>query len=103
MFTSLLIVAHVVVAILLIGVVLLQRTESGMGALGGSNAVFTGKSVSNILSKATVVLATLFILINLFIIRDSYQSQAPASIVEQATQTKEVTVDQQEPALPTAK
>jgi|TARA_Y100001960_G_scaffold268465_1_gene293394 preprotein translocase subunit SecG len=103
MFTSLLVVAHVVVAILLIGVVLLQRTESGMGALGGSNAVFTGKSVSNILSKATVILATLFILINLFIIRDSYQSQEPASIIEKAAQTQEVSVEEQVPALPAAK
>tara|TARA_Y100001960_G_C14677271_1_gene829189 strand:+ start:67 stop:378 length:312 start_codon:yes stop_codon:yes gene_type:complete len=100
---SLLAVAHIVLAVLLIGVVLLQRSESSMGALGGSNAVFTGKSVSGILTKATAILATLFIAVSLLMVRESYHAEEAKSIVEAMTTEKAVSVEEQEPALPAAK
>lgn len=105
MYISLLAVAHIVLAILLIIVVLLQRSESSMGALGGANAVFTGKSVSGILTKATTILAILFMVTSLMLVRESYHANKQESVVEtvtqQADQTKEL--EQQEPVLPVAK
>lgn len=103
MFTSLLTVSHIVLAVLLIIVVLLQRSESGMGALGGANAVFTGKSVSGILTKATALISTLFIIVSLLLVRESYQTESQKSVTEAAVQVQEVSVEDQEPALPVSK
>lgn len=62
---NLLFVAQAIVAVLLIIVVLLQRSEGGMGALGGSgaNALMSGQSVSNTLEKATKILAAIFVVL----------------------------------------
>ncbi|HAG52484.1 MAG TPA: preprotein translocase subunit SecG [Alphaproteobacteria bacterium] len=101
MYISLLTVAHIVLAILLILVVLLQRSESSMGALGGSNAVFTGKSVSGILTKATTIIAVLFMATSLMVVRESYKTKAQESVVEAIQTQTETPVEEQEPALPT--
>lgn len=107
MFISLLTVAHIVLAVLLIIVVLLQRSESGMGALGGSNAVFTGQGVSNILTKATRIIAILFIVTSLMLVRVNYQAEKATSVTDKASvmqvEQKALPVEDQEPALPTAK
>ena len=75
-----------------------------MGALGGANAVFTGKSVSGILTKATTIIAVLFLVTSLMLVRDNYQTQAQKSVVD-AVKTAPVAtpVEEQEPALPAAK
>lgn len=61
---AILLVVHVVIALALIGVVLLQRSEQdgfGMGSGSGSNFM-TGRQSANLLTRATAVLATLFML-----------------------------------------
>lgn len=108
MFTSLLTVAHIVLAVLLIIVVLLQRSEGGMGALGGSNAVFSGQGVSDILTKATKIIAILFIATSLMLVRVNYQAESATSVTEKAAVVQEVEekatpLENQEPALPVAK
>ena len=69
MLQSLLLVVLVVVALGLIGVVLLQRSEggglgigSGSGGLGG---FMTARGTSNLLTKTTAVLAALFMTLSL--------------------------------------
>lgn len=97
---SLLSVAHIILAVLLILVVLLQRSESSMGALGGANAVFTGKSVSSILVKATAIIATLFILTSLLLVRQSYHIQQDKSVVEILNVEESAKpIEEQEPAV----
>lgn len=103
MVISLLTVAHIVIAVLLILVVLLQRSESSMGALGGSNAVFTGKSVSGILAKGTTILAVLFMVTSLLLVRESYHAEGNKSVVEVVTDEPAVSLEEQEPALPVTK
>lgn len=54
---------HLILALLLIGVVLLQRSEGGglgMGG-GGGGGVMSGRSAANALTKLTWVFAGLFI------------------------------------------
>lgn len=104
MYISLLAVAHIVLAILLIIVVLLQRSESSMGALGGANAVFTGKSVSGILTKATTIFAVLFMVTSLMLVRESYHSNNQESVIETVVkeQTPVVSLEEQEPVIPAA-
>jgi len=60
---NLLIVLHILIAILLLGIILLQRGRSGglIEALGGVESIF-GTKTSSFLVKTTVTLAILFFL-----------------------------------------
>ncbi|MGI6494748.1 MAG: preprotein translocase subunit SecG [Kiritimatiellia bacterium] len=64
-----LVILDVIVCLLLIGVILLQRNDgSGMGAaFGGSGDAIFGAQMGNVLTKATVVLGTLFLAITLIL------------------------------------
>ncbi|MCP4354655.1 MAG: preprotein translocase subunit SecG [Proteobacteria bacterium] len=98
MYISMLTVAHIILAVLLILIVLLQRSESSMGALGGANAVFSGKSVSTILTKATTIIAILFMAVSLLIVRINYQSNGAKSVVEKMQVEQTLEVEQNIPA-----
>lgn len=61
---TVLLVIHVIIALGLIGMVLIQRSESdgfGLGGGGGGNFM-TGRAAANFLTRTTAILATLFIL-----------------------------------------
>ena len=60
---TILIVANIVLAIVLIIIVLLQRSEGGALGLGLSQDIFAStRSVGNFLTKTTAIIATLFII-----------------------------------------
>ena len=60
---TILIVANIVLAIVLIIIVLLQRSEGGALGLGLSQDNFAStRSVGNFLTKTTAIVATLFII-----------------------------------------
>jgi preprotein translocase subunit SecG len=67
--TSILIAAHVLVALSIIGLVLLQHgkgADMGSGFGGGSSgSLFGATGSANFLSRATAVLATIFFLLSL--------------------------------------
>lgn len=53
---------HLILALLLVGVVLLQRSEGGgLGMGGGGGGAMTGRQAANALTRATWVLAAAFI------------------------------------------
>jgi preprotein translocase subunit SecG len=61
---TVLLVVHVMISLALIGMVLIQRSESdgfGLGSGGGSNFM-TGRAAANLLTRTTAILATLFII-----------------------------------------
>jgi len=63
MFTFLLVV-HVIIAVALVGVILMQRSEGG-GLTGGSPAgLMSARGAGDFLTRATTILATLFILLS---------------------------------------
>src|SRR3954467_15797510 len=69
MWTTLLIVLHVMVALLIIGLVLLQHGKgadmgSGFGG-GASGSMFGATGSANFLSRATAVLAAIFFILSL--------------------------------------
>lgn len=91
MLYTVLLIAHVFIALLLIGVVLLQHGKGAdAGAAFGSGAsstVFGSRGSANFLSHSTAVLATIFFLTSLalaYMARDV--SSAPDSVVERAAQ-----------------
>ena len=69
MWTNILIVAHVLVALAIIGLVLLQHGKgadmgSGFGG-GASGSLFGATGSANFLSRTTAVLATIFFILSL--------------------------------------
>ena len=60
---NILLFVHIVIAILLIAVILLQQTGTdGLSGIGGGNnmGMVTARSAANFLTRTTIVLATLF-------------------------------------------
>ncbi len=56
-------VIHVLIAIALIGVVLLQKSEGGalgIGGGGGGGGIMSGRSAANLLTRSTAILGALF-------------------------------------------
>lgn len=81
-----LLVIHVIIAVGLIGVVLIQRSDTdgfGLGSGSGSNFM-TGRSAASLLTRTTAILATLFI-INSLALGIIASRGAPDSIVESIT------------------
>lgn len=64
MFTFLLVV-HVIIAVALVGVILMQRSEGG-GLTGGSpGGLMSARGAGDFLTRSTTILATLFILLSI--------------------------------------
>jgi preprotein translocase subunit SecG len=82
----LLFVVHVVIAIALVGVVLLQKSEGGALGMGGGgmSGFMTGRSTANLLTRTTAVLAALFFLTSIFLVMLSNAGRAPRSMVDEA-------------------
>lgn len=59
-----LLVVHTIIAIGLVGVILLQRSEGGGLGIGGGTGggLMTARGAANLLTRSTTILATLFIL-----------------------------------------
>lgn len=60
---NLLLIIHIFITVILIGAILIQRSEGGGLGLGtgGGGGLFTARGSANILTRITAVLATLFI------------------------------------------
>lgn len=99
-------VVQIFLALAIIGVVLLQPPESsGLGGLGGSNpmAGVAGRSQGNILTRATAILATLFIITSLTLaIMASHKPKAD-SILDQAAEMGAEAADKAAEAVPADK
>src|SRR4051812_45016319 len=79
MFTFLLIV-HALIAASLVIVILMQRSEGG-GLTGGSpSGLMTARGAADFLTRATAVLATLFVLSSIFLAVLATVSSAPSKI-----------------------
>ncbi|MBV9015712.1 MAG: preprotein translocase subunit SecG [Alphaproteobacteria bacterium] len=82
----LLFVVHVLIAIALVGVVLLQKSEGGALGMGGGgmSGFMTGRSTANLLTRTTAVLAGLFFLTSILLVVLSNAGRAPRSLVDEA-------------------
>src|SRR3954454_18528779 len=82
----LLFVVHVLIAIALVGVVLLQKSEGGALGMGGGgmSGFMTGRSTANLLTRTTAVLAGLFFLTSIALVMLSNAGRAPRSLADEA-------------------
>jgi preprotein translocase subunit SecG len=88
MLQTIVLVAHVGIALLIIGLVLLQRGKgadagAGFGA-GASGTVFGARGAATFFSRMTGVLATLFFVTSLALAYLATQRTAPTSLLEAA-------------------
>jgi preprotein translocase subunit SecG len=88
MLQTIVLIAHVGVALMIIGLVLLQRGKgadagTGFGA-GASGTVFGARGSATFFSRATGVLATLFFVTSLTLAYLATQRTAPASLIQGA-------------------
>lgn len=86
---TVLIVIHLFVAMALVAVVLLQRSEGGaLGGLGGSGSglggMFSPRGAANTLTRTTAVLGILFFTTSLALTILSLGGRAPSSILDSA-------------------
>ena len=59
-------VIHLLIAIAMIAVILLQRSEGGaLGIGGGGGGLMSGRAAGNLLTRSTAILATLFFVTSL--------------------------------------
>ena len=58
--STVLLLIHLMIALALVGVILLQRSEGGALGIGGGGGFMTGRSAGNALTKTTAILAASF-------------------------------------------
>ncbi len=81
---NVLLVIHLLLAIGLVGVILLQKSEGGVLGMGGGGGGFmTGRSAGNLLTRTTAILATGFILTSLGLALIANNQKVSRSIVDQ--------------------
>ncbi|TGE00531.1 preprotein translocase subunit SecG [Methylobacterium nonmethylotrophicum] len=83
---TVLIVVHLIIVLALIGVVLLQRSEGGLGlgGGGGTQGFMTGRGQANALTRATAILAALFFATSMILAIMSHRGTGPRSIFDGA-------------------
>ncbi len=83
---TVLIVVHLIIVLALIGVVLLQRSEGGLGlgGGGGTQGFMTGRGQANALTRATAILAALFFATSMVLAIMSHRGAGPRSIFDGA-------------------
>lgn len=89
---GILIAIHVLVTIFLILIVLIQKNEGGSSlfANSGGNGMFTARGTSNVLTKATWILASIFLLNCIAMAAiDSSHLKTAQSIIEKTDQIDE--------------
>jgi preprotein translocase subunit SecG len=78
-------IIHVLIAIALIGVVLLQKSEGGALGMGGGgmSGFMTGRSTANLLTRTTAILGAAFFATSIMLVLLSQNTRAPRSIIDQ--------------------
>ena len=95
-----LLIFDIILAVLLIGSVLLQKSEGGALGLGVSQDSFvSSRSAGSFLTKATAILATFFIITSISLTVVSKEKFSSSSVLEEIEEEEEK-IDPSEPEIP---
>ena len=95
---NIILILNVILAILLVGVILLQKSEGGALGLGASQETYiSSRSASSFLTKTTTIIATLFIITSISLTIISRDEVSSSSVLEKMEEEKE---DPSEPEIP---
>lgn len=113
-FYTVLLVIHTIIVLFLIGIILIQRSDSdgmsglGGGGGGGGNQFLSGRSTANLLTRTTAILATAFMLTSLVLAvwanRVSNESIIDSTVMEEtvAEDAAPLAVSDDDVVVPTA-
>ena len=108
--TTILLIIHLLIALAMVGVILLQRSEGGAlgmggggGGGGGFGGLMSGRGTANLLTRTTAFLAVGFITTSLVLAILATHRTAPTSILDQpASEAPAAPAEPAEPAAPSA-
>ena len=83
---NVLIVIHLLLALAMIGLILLQRSEGGALGIGGGGGVMSGRAAGNLLTRATAILAAAFFATSLALALLSNERSKQGSIMDAPVQ-----------------
>ena len=94
---NLILVLNIILAILLVIVILLQKSEGGALGIGASQESFvTSRSAGNFLTKVTAIIATLFIITSVLLTIMAQKGISTSSVLEKVEEKQ----DSSEPEIP---
>ena len=94
---NLILVLNIILAIILVIVILLQKSEGGALGIGASQESFiTSRSAGNILTKITAIIATLFIITSISLTIIAKKTMPTSSVLEKVEEKQ----DPSEPQIP---
>ena len=94
---NIILVLNVILAVILVIVILLQKSEGGALGLGASQDSFiSSRSAGNVLTKATAIIATLFIITSISLTIISKEEFSTQSVLEKVDDNE----DSSEPQIP---
>ena len=83
-------VLNIILAVLLVGLILLQKSEGGALGIGASQDSFiSSRSAGNFLTRTTALIATLFIITSISLTIISKQEVSSSSVLERSEEKKE--------------
>jgi preprotein translocase subunit SecG len=94
---NIILILNLIFAIFLVGIILIQKSEGGALGLGASQDSFiSSRSAGSFLTKATAILATLFIVTSISLTILSKKEFPNSSVLEKIEETE----DPSEPQIP---
>ena len=94
---SFILVLNIISAVMLVLIILLQKSEGGALGIGASQDSFvSSRSASNFLTKATAIIATLFIITSILLTIISREEMPTSSVLEKVEEKQ----DPSEPQIP---
>lgn len=101
---TILLIIHAFITLALIGVILLQKSEGGGLGMGGSNSsgsMFTARGATNLLTRVTAILVTIFFANCLLMgVISKKQIKQSTSFLEVTTQPTAPTAETTAPTVP---
>ena len=90
-------VSNIILAIILVIVILLQKSEGGALGIGASQESFiSSRSAGNLLTKVTAIIATLFIITSISLTIMAQKGVSTSSVLERVEEKQ----DPSEPQIP---
>ena len=94
---SFILVLNIISAVMLVLIILLQKSEGGALGIGASQDSFvSSRSASNFLTKATAIIATFFIITSISLTIISREEMPTSSVLEKVEEKQ----DSSEPQIP---
>ena len=94
---NLILVLNIILAIILVIIILLQKSEGGALGIGASQDSFiSSRSAGNLLTKATAIIATLFIITSISLTIMAQKEISTSSVLEKVEEKQ----DPSEPQIP---